>query len=52
MKNNNSKNSFGQFAGKQLNSKQTAQIKGGNGDGSAPGGDPDPGVVVVDVIIV
>ena len=52
MKNNNSKKSFGPFVGKQLNAKQTAQIKGGNGDGSAPGGDTDAGVVVVDVIIV
>ena len=52
MKNNNLKNPFGQFVGKQLNLKQTSQIKGGNGDGDSPGGDPDPGVVVVDVIIV
>jgi len=51
MKNNNLKNPFGQFASKQLNSKQTSQIKGGNGDGSDGGGDPDTGIVVVDVII-
>ncbi len=52
MKNNDINISFGQFVSKQLNSKQASQIKGGNDGGSSPGGDPDLGVVVVDVILL
>lgn len=52
MKNNKLKKSFAQFAGKQLSTKQVSQIKGGNDGGSSPGGDPDAGVVVVDVVIL
>ncbi len=50
MKKKNLKKSFGQFADKQLNSKQISKIKGGNGDGTGLGSDQDAGVVVVDVI--